>query len=85
LSSNLLLKLGPIKQIPPSNFLNHLLESVYVESSFPYAQWPPFEGAKQNTIGVIRRANAKLIHHKGHVLIYQMENKMPFIHHVVKQ
>jgi hypothetical protein len=64
---NLLLKLGPIKKILPSSFPNCLLENIYVESSFPFAQWPPFEGAKQNTIGVIRKANAKLLHHKGHV------------------
>jgi hypothetical protein len=85
LSSNLLLKLGPIKKIPPSSFPNRLLENIYIESSFPYAQWPPLEVTKQNTIGVIRGANSKLLHHKGHVLTYQVEDKMSFIHHVVKQ
>jgi len=36
LNSNLLLKLRPIKRIPPTYFPNHLLESVLVGTSFLY-------------------------------------------------
>jgi hypothetical protein len=45
----------------------------------------PLEGVKQNIIRVIKRANAKLPHHKGLVLAYLVENKILFVHHVVKQ
>jgi hypothetical protein len=41
--------------------------------------------AKQQTIGVIRRVNAKVSHYMGPSLIYPMENKMLFVHHVIKQ
>jgi hypothetical protein len=44
----------------------------------------PFEGVKQNIIRVVKRTNAKLSHHKGLVLTYLMENKILFVHHVVK-
>jgi hypothetical protein len=46
---------------------------------------PPFEGAKQDTIGVIEGTNAKLPHHRGLMPTYQMENEIPFVHHVVKR
>jgi hypothetical protein len=46
---------------------------------------PHHEGAKQNTIGVTRRVNAKLLHHRGFMLGYPMENKMPLAHHAIKQ
>jgi hypothetical protein len=52
---------------------------------FPYALLPRHEGAKQDTIGVIRGVNAKFPHHKGFALIYLMENETPFVHHVVEQ
>jgi len=42
---------------------------------------PHHEGAKQDTIRVV---NAKLPHCMGPVLTYPMENKMPFVHHVVE-
>jgi hypothetical protein len=34
---------------------------------------------------VIRRINAKVSHYMGLSLIYLMENKMLFVHHVIKQ
>jgi hypothetical protein len=40
--------------------------------------------AKQDTIEVIRKASAKLPHHKGLAFTYLMENEMPFVHHVVE-
>jgi hypothetical protein len=46
---------------------------------------PRQEGAKQNTIGVIRRTNAKMPHRKGLALVYPLENEMPLVHHIVKQ
>jgi hypothetical protein len=51
---------------------------------FPYAMLPYHERAKWYTIGITRGTSAKLPHHWGHVLTYPMENKMPFVHHVVK-
>jgi hypothetical protein len=66
-----------VKKIIPIGFPSHLLKSAWVESTFPYALLPRHKGAKQNTIGVITRANAKLPHHKGHVSAYPMEYKMP--------
>jgi len=45
---------------------------------------PHHEGEKQDTIGVIRRASAKLPHHRGFALTYLMENEMSFVRHVVK-
>jgi hypothetical protein len=42
---------------------------------FPYAPLPYNEGAKRNTIRVIKGANVRLSHHKGLVLIYPMENE----------
>jgi hypothetical protein len=33
------------------------------------------EEAKQNTIEVTKETNAKLPHHKGHMLTYSLENK----------
>jgi hypothetical protein len=50
---------------------------------FPYAMLPHHEGAKQDTIGVIKRTNVKLPHHRGLMLSYPMENKMPFAHHAI--
>ncbi len=35
LSSNLALKLGPIKKIPLASFSSHLLKNVWVRSTFP--------------------------------------------------
>jgi hypothetical protein len=40
------------------------------------------EGAKQNTIGVIKGINAKL---RGLALTYPMENETPFIHHIIER
>ncbi len=45
----------------------------------------PFKWAKQDTTEVARGTNAKLPHHKGHVPTYQVENKMPLVHHVIMQ
>jgi hypothetical protein len=44
---------------------------------------PHHERAKRNTIGVIRGTSVKLSHYMGPTLVYPMENKMPFVHHVV--
>ncbi len=52
---------------------------------FPYAQWAPLEGAKQDTIGVTKGTNVKLSHHRGLVLTYQVQNEMPLIHHIIMQ
>jgi hypothetical protein len=43
------------------------------------------KGTKQNTIGVTKRTNVKLPHHKNPMPTYQMENKMSIIHHIIKQ
>jgi hypothetical protein len=61
-----------------------MLENACVESTSPYALSPHHERAKQDTIGVARGMSAKLPHCTGHVLVYLMENKILFIHHVVK-
>jgi hypothetical protein len=50
---------------------------------FFYAHLPCFEKEKQDTIGVIRVANAKLPHHRGYMLAYLVENEMPFLHHAI--
>ncbi len=52
---------------------------------FPYASLFRHEGAKRDTIGVIRGANAKLPHHKGLVLTYPMKDEMPLVHHVIER
>jgi hypothetical protein len=44
----------------------------------------PFKGANQYTIKIPIKANVKLPHHKGHVPMYPVKNKMPFVHHVIK-
>jgi hypothetical protein len=44
---------------------------------------PCHEGAKQDTIGVVKSKNAKLPHCIGFALAYTMENKMPLIHHTI--
>jgi len=43
------------------------------------------KGAKQDTIGVTRGADAELPHHKGLVPTYPMENKMSFVHHIIER
>jgi len=45
----------------------------------------PLEGAKQDTIGVTWGTNAKMLYHKGFVLIYLVKNEMPFAHHIIKR
>ncbi len=45
---------------------------------------PTMKGAKRDTIGVARRANANSPHCTGLISVYPMENEMPFVHHVVK-
>jgi hypothetical protein len=52
---------------------------------FPYAMLPHHKGAKQDTIGVAGRVNAKMPHYMSPVLAYLMENEMPFTHHVVER
>jgi hypothetical protein len=43
-----------------------------------------FKGANQYTIEITIGTNVKVSHHRGHVLIYLVKNKMPFIHHIIK-
>jgi hypothetical protein len=82
LSSNLWLsKLEPIKKIPCVGFLNHLLENAWVKFAFPYAMLPFHKGVEQNTIGITKGTNVKQPHHRGLVLAYLVENKMPLVHH----
>ncbi len=81
LNSNLPFKLGPINWIILIGFPNHLLENDWVIFTFPYALSPFHEGVKQDTIGVTRGVNEKQPHHKNLMLVYQMENKMPLVHH----
>jgi hypothetical protein len=47
-------------------------------------QVAPLEGAKQDTIGVTRRTNAKSPHHKGLKPTCPMKKTMPLIHYVSK-
>jgi hypothetical protein len=77
-------KLGPTRKTFPVSFLNHMLKNIWVELMFPFALLPYYERVKWHTIGVTRGASAKLPHHKGHVPTYPMENKMPFVHHIIK-
>jgi hypothetical protein len=85
LNLNLLPKLGFTKKNPHVSFPNCLLENTSIESGFPYAPLPHHEGAKQNTIGVIRRTNVKQPHHESFVLAYSMENETPFVRHIIEQ
>jgi hypothetical protein len=73
-------KLKPNKKILCVSFPSRLLENALIKFAFPYAMFPFHKGVKQNTIG-ITRTNVKQPHHKGFVLAYQVENKMPFVHH----
>jgi hypothetical protein len=82
LSSNWLTKFGPAKKIPPI-FPSHLLKSIWIESTFPYALSPHHEEAMRNTIGVVRKTSAKLPNCTGLALAYPMENKMPLIHQAI--
>ncbi len=66
------------------NFPNRLLKNTWIEYVFPYALLPYHEGAKQDTIGVIKGVCAKLPHCTSLVLIYSMENEMSLIHHIVE-
>jgi hypothetical protein len=84
LSLNWPTKLRPTKKTPPSSFPNHLLESVWVKSTFPYALSPCHEETMWDTIGVVRKTNAKLPHCMGFALAYPMENEMPHVHHAVE-
>jgi hypothetical protein len=85
LSSNWPTKFGPAKKTPPIGFPNCLLENVWVEPTFPYALSPHHKGAKWNIIGVAGGVSSKLPHYTGLALTYPMENKMPFVHHIVEQ
>ncbi len=51
---------------------------------FSLCQVAPLEGAKQNTIGVTRGANAELPHHKGPMPTCLMKKEMSLIHYVSK-
>jgi hypothetical protein len=51
---------------------------------FPYALLPHYDGAKRNTIRVTKGTNVKMLHHKGHVPAYRMEDETPFIHHAIE-
>jgi hypothetical protein len=72
------------KKTPFADFLNRLLKNVRVEFAFFYALSPHHEGAKRNTIGVARGMSAKLSYYIGLTLVYEMENEMPLVHHVVE-
>ncbi len=74
-SLNLMPNLGFRRKILLASFLNHLLENVWIRFMFLYAHLPFLEEAKQNTIEITKETNAKLPHHKGHVLTYSLENK----------
>jgi hypothetical protein len=65
----------------PTNFLDYLLESAWIELTFPYAMLPCHKGAKQGTIGVIWIASAKLPHHRCLAPSKTMENETSFVHH----
>ncbi len=84
LSLNLMPNFGLVRKILLVNFLNHLIENIWIRFMFPYAQLPFPKEAKQNTIEVTKETNAKLPHHKGHVLTHPLENKMPFVHYIIK-
>jgi hypothetical protein len=84
LSLNLPLKLGLVRKIILASFPNHLLKIIWIISTFPCHVPTPIKGAKQNTIGVIKKTNVKLWHHKGFVLLYLVEDEMPLIHHIIK-
>jgi hypothetical protein len=79
----LLTKLQLAKKILTS-FPCHMLENIWIKFAFPYAILPHHKGAKWNTIGVTRGANAKLPHCTSLMLTYLMENEMPFVHHTIK-
>ncbi len=74
-SLNLMPNLGFIRKILLTSFSNHLLENIWIGFMFLYAHLPFVEEAKQNTIEITKETNAKLPHHKGHVLTYSLENK----------
>jgi hypothetical protein len=80
-----LTKLRPAKKTPLISLPNHLLESIWIKSMFPYALLPHHKGVKWNTIGITKRASAKVPHCMGHVLAYPMENKMSLVHHSIEQ
>jgi hypothetical protein len=50
---------------------------------FPYAH-DPLQKGKVKHHGVTRATSVKLPHCTGLELVYPMENKMSFIHHVIK-
>jgi hypothetical protein len=77
--------LSPYKKTPHASFPSYLLKNVWVESTFPYGLSPRHEKAKRNTIRVVGGTNAKLPHCIGFALVYPMENKIPFVHHVVER
>jgi hypothetical protein len=72
------------KKIPPTRFPNCMLENAWVKFALPYALLPCHEGAKWDTIGVIKGINVRLPHHKGITVAYPMENKMPLVLHVIE-
>jgi hypothetical protein len=51
---------------------------------FPCTLFHHHEGAKENTIGVTRKINAKLPYCKGHGLTYPMKNEISFGHNVIE-
>ncbi len=83
LNSNWSIRLGPTKKTP-TNFFSHLLQSSWVESTFPYALSLCYKRAKWNTIGVAIRASIKLPHSTCLTPTYLMENKMQLVHHIVE-
>ncbi len=85
LSSNWLTKFGLSNKTPLASFPNRLLESTWVEFMFPYALLLHHERVKRNITRVVAKTSAKLPHYTGIVLVYPMENEMPFVHHVVER
>ncbi len=78
----LLLELRFVKRNPCVGFPNHLLENTWIGFVFCYALLPFHKGIKQDTIGDNKKKSAKQQHHKGFVLVYLVENEMPFVHHI---
>jgi hypothetical protein len=70
-------KVGPTKKTPFVSFPNRLLENPKVKSAFIYALSSQHNEAKWNTNGIAKGTSVKLA--------YPMKNKMPLVHHAIKQ
>jgi len=65
------------KKTPFVSFPNRLLENAKVKSAFIYALSSQHNEAKWNTNGIAKGTSVKLA--------YPMKNKMPLVHHAIKQ